>query len=98
LLASIHAPRIQDIVDWRLASEDGYQFGAVNTVVNAFHYAALVRMRSIAVALRRFDDVLISSKEADRLRKSFQAAFFDSQRGIYRDGEGIQHCRAPRET
>ncbi len=90
-LASIHSPRIQDIVDWPAGERDGFQFGAINSVVNAFHYAALSHMRSIAAVLGKTEDARRFAQSAERVRASFNAALFDPQRGIYRDAEGATH-------
>ena len=91
-LESIHTSRIQDIVDWPAGERDGYQFGPINTVVNAFHFAALARMCSIAAALGKRDEARRFAERADRVQTSFNAILFDHQRGLYRDSEGAGHC------
>ena len=57
VLASIHFGKdLNDIVDWPKGERDGYVFTPVNTVVNAFHFAALQRLTDIARALDKQDD------------------------------------------
>ncbi len=90
-LASIYAPRLQDIVDWPVAERDGFQFGAINSVVNAFHFKALDLMSRIAAVLGRSEDVLLYRQKAARVRTAFARTFYDPTRGFYRDGEGIEH-------
>ena len=48
--------RRTDIVDWPKGERDGYVFTEVNTVVNAFHLAAMTRMAELARALGKDDD------------------------------------------
>ncbi len=49
--------QLRDLVDWPQPGEtDGYVFTEYNTVVNAIHYAALVKMSDIAGALGKNDD------------------------------------------
>ena len=48
-------------------------------------------MSRIAAALGKTDDARQFSKQASRIRDSFQKAFYDSATGLYRDGEGIEH-------
>ncbi len=90
-LASIHAPQLRDIVDWPTHMADGFDFRDYNSVVNAFHYRSLVVMAKIAAALGREDDRAFYSARAEKVRDSFQSAFFDSAAGLYRDGIGSDH-------
>ena len=51
-LKSIHYPhgKLRDIVDWPRGETDHFAFCNTNSVVNAFHYRALVLMEKIATA------------------------------------------------
>ena len=90
---------IGDIVDWPPGSfaidgtgeRDGHEMKDVNTVVNAFHYRALVLIGRIAAALGKHDDADRFSRRASLVERSFQQAFFDPARGLYVDGEGSSH-------
>ena len=70
---------------------DGYVFTAYNTVVNAFHYRALVLMSEIALALNRTKEAEDFRRRAAVFKETFNKVFFDSARGIYVDGEGTTH-------
>ena len=94
-LQSVHydGKELRDVVDWPQPSEtDGYQFAEYNTVVNAYHYRALVLMAQIAPAAGHAADADAFSKHADQVRAAFEKAFFDPARGIYTDGEGVSHA------
>ena len=71
---------------------DGYVFMPVNTVVNAFHYRALVLMSEMARAVGKQDDVLLLEQRAEKVRASFNRLLFDGKRGIYVDGVGTDHA------
>ncbi len=90
-LASIHAPQLRDIVDWPTHMADGFEFRDYNSVVNAFHHRSLVLMAKIAGELGRTEDQATYAARADKVRASFQSAFFDSAAGLYRDGIGSEH-------
>lgn len=77
-----------DLVDWPPVERDGYVFTELNTVVNAFHYRALVLMAKCAEVLGRHDDAHAYSERAERVRGLFEGTFFDAGRGVYRDGVG----------
>jgi len=94
-LQSVHydGKELRDVIDWPQPSEiDGYQFSQYNTVVNAYHYRALVLMARIARAAGHAADADAYSKHAEEVRAAFQKAFFDPARGIYSDGEGVAHA------
>jgi len=101
-LRSIHIDRpIRDLVDWppaaftrdgRYGERDGYDMRPVNTVVNAFHYEALVCLGRIAAALGKQSDAADLAHRTERLRGTFNATFFDPTRGVYVDGEGTTHA------
>jgi len=85
---------LRDIVDWPQSERDGYELKPVNTVVNAFHYAALRRMADIAAALGRAADARDYASRAERVRSAINARLFDRARGVYVDGEGSTHAAA----
>jgi alpha-L-rhamnosidase len=63
----------------------------VNTVVNAFHYQALVRMAQIAEALGKTSDAAAYRQDASRVAKAVNEKLFDAGTGLYVDGEGSTH-------
>jgi hypothetical protein len=102
VLSSIHFEgQLRDIVDWPPASfaadsngpgeRDGYVFTNINTVVNAFHYRALVLTSRIAAALNKTEDSGYFDSRAKLVKKSINEKLFDKKRGIYVDGEGTKH-------
>ncbi len=71
---------------------DGFVFSPINTVVNAFHYRSLVAMEEFARALGKKADAGFFGKRAALVRATFNDKLFDGARGIYRDGEGVDHA------
>ena len=102
----LHNPRydfghgLRDLVDWPPGSfteegqgeRDGHEMLPVNTVVNAFHYRALVLMSRIASALGRADDRQRFADQAARVKATINRLLFDHERGVYVDGEGSHHA------
>ena len=80
-----------DIVDWPPSERDGYIRSEVNTVVNAFHLAALEKMAELAAAAGVDADVQRYKEHAERTRRIFHNHLFDSESGIFRDGLGVDH-------
>ncbi|MDC2957922.1 family 78 glycoside hydrolase catalytic domain [Streptomyces gilvifuscus] len=80
-----------DLVDWPTASRDGYVFTNVNTVVNAFQYAAFDALSRCAAALGRNDDATSLRSQADTLAAAMRATLLDSAGGRFLDGEGTAH-------
>ena len=70
---------------------DGFDFRAVNAVVNAFHYRSLKLMEEIASRLGKDEDSRYFAQRSELVRRSFQISFFDPERQIYVDGEGSGH-------
>jgi hypothetical protein len=70
---------------------DGFVFTDYNTVVNAFHYRALVLMGEIAAVLGKADEAGLIRQRAFVFKEVFNRAFFDQQRGVYVDGIGTEH-------
>jgi len=71
---------------------DGYVFTDFNTVVNAFHYRALVLMARIAAAVDKSDDVAFFEKRAEKVKAAIQSKLIDPERGIFIDGIGTDHA------
>ncbi len=88
----IHIGRLKDIVDWPAGERDGYEFREVNTVVNAFHYQALVLFSRIAGALGRDAEAGEFARKARRAEEAINGKLFDAKRGVYLDGEGSAHA------
>ena len=102
VLQSIHFKgTLRDIVDWPhgnilglqggYGETDDFEFKPINTVVNAFHYRALVLMARMAEAVGKGQDTRHFTEAADRVKRSFNEKLLDKQRGIYIDGEGSTH-------
>lgn len=83
--------KLKDVVDWPEGERDGYQMVAVNTVVNAFHCRALMRMADIAEALGNTDDAADLRRAEKHAVASLNDKLFDRQSGLYLDGEGTTH-------
>ena len=81
-----------DLVDWPAGERDAFVFTPANTVVNAFHLRALALMAELARALNLRADADDFSARERVARMAFQRMFFDTTRGLYRDGEGTDHC------
>jgi len=82
---------LRDIVDWPRGERDGYDFKDVNTVVNAFHYENLKQMALFAEALGKKNDAEAYREKARKFHQVFNDKLFDSERGVYVDGEGSEH-------
>jgi len=102
-LESIHFSdkSIRDIVDWppasfteseKLGEQDGYVFTDINTVVNAFHYRALVLMGEIGKILGNNSDRAYFRERAELVKRSINEKLLDRERGIYVDGVGTEHA------
>lgn len=102
ILQSIHFNgRLRDLVDWPhgnilgltggYGETDDFEFRPINTVVNAFHYRALVAMSHMAQAVGKDEDAERFTSAAARVKRSFNAKLLDKDKGIYVDGEGSTH-------
>ena len=92
------------IVDWPAAERDGYNDGVldpgqpkqvgphINTVANAFYYCALQQMAALARALHNEREAHDFGAQAEHVRTAFNRVFFDTERGVYLDGEGSRHA------
>ena len=104
VLESIHFNgKLRDIVDWpqpgavgvdiNSAGEiDGYILKDVNTVVNAFHYKALLIMSDVAALMQQPADQKMFAEQAFKVKKSFNEKLLNKKRGIYIDGIGTDHA------
>ncbi len=104
VLESIHFKgTLRDIVDWphtgilglgknEGGETDGFVFRDVNTVVNAYHYRALVLMGYIAGVTGRPSDGELFVSQAEKLKHAFNQFLFDKKRGVYVDGVGTDHA------
>jgi hypothetical protein len=81
-----------DLVDWPVGERDGFVFTPVNTVVNAFHIRALSYMADLAKALGKSTDAADYTRRETTALSSFTKVLYDEERGLYRDGEGTDHC------
>jgi hypothetical protein len=81
-----------DIVDWPKTERDGYVFTKRNTVVNAFHLAAIQRMADLARAIGKDKEAKEFDARFKKTHAEFQKQLFDSKRGVYRDGAGTDHA------
>ncbi len=70
---------------------DRYIFSDINTVVNAFHYKNLVLMARIAGVLGKTDDRQFFEERSALVRSSINEKLLDREKGVYRDGEGVDH-------
>ena len=80
-----------DIVDWPKGERDDFVFTEINTVVNAFHIAAIEQMAEMALAIGKTEDADAFTSRAQLVRAEFQKTLFDEEAGIYRDGIGTDH-------
>lgn len=74
-----------DIVDWPPSERDGYLFGPVNTVVNAFAHGAFAAMARIDELLGH-PDAPVHAEHARRLREAMNALLWDEEAGTFVDG------------
>ena len=88
-------PPAQKDTSWKLATEegerDGYVFTPINTVINSLYYQNMQ-------ILAEFADVLGKPEEAENFRLlglkakvAVNEKLFNSEKGIYIDGEGTDH-------
>ncbi|NGF57700.1 family 78 glycoside hydrolase catalytic domain [Parapedobacter sp. SGR-10] len=104
LMQSIHynpKDTIRDIVDWPHTGgfgmlgngeTDGFVFTPYNTVVNAFHYKALMDMSKMAAVLGKTDDATLFLEKAKKTYDAFQSLLWDRRQKAYRDGAATDHA------
>ncbi len=81
-----------DIVDWPGTERDGYEFREVNTVVNAFHIAAMMKMAELARATGNHADAESYASRARESTGRFNRDLHMPGKGAYRDGIGTDHA------
>jgi alpha-L-rhamnosidase len=79
-----------DLVDWPAVERDGYVFTDVNTVINAWQYAAYATLSLVAGVLGNAADEAKYSGLADQLRTAINTLLLPTG-GPYIDGEGTTH-------
>lgn len=95
--------KLRDIVDWPQSGAkgiekenggeaDGFVFCRYNAVVNAYYYAALETMGKIAHALGLQGDARQYEQMTTDVKRAFYKQFFDSNRGIFCDGDTTRHA------
>ncbi|MCX2450157.1 alpha-L-rhamnosidase [Pedobacter sp. PLR] len=93
---------LKDIVDWpqkggygldkdAAGETDGFVFTEYNSVVNAFHYQALLCMQELATVLNEGNDAAFFKAQAAKVKAAFKIAFIDRKTGLINDGEGTTH-------
>ena len=88
---------MRDIVDWPRCGDwphgedDHYHLTDYNTVVNAFHYRALVLLQKMAELTNRTDEAVALMQECQALKETFNELLFDADAGVYRDGVDSEH-------
>ncbi|MGM0621786.1 MAG: alpha-L-rhamnosidase C-terminal domain-containing protein [Bacteroidota bacterium] len=101
-LKSIHfnGKELRDIVDWphggmglneTNGETDNYEFTTFNTVVNAFHYKALVAMAEMSEAIGKQAESTQFKRRATNVQSAFNKAFYNIETGIYVDGIDSSH-------
>ncbi len=101
---SIHfeGGKLNDIVDWPhsgilgLSNDDsgetdGFIFTDYNTVVNAYHYKALVLMSRMAEAIGKTEDSKFYEQKAEEHKRAFNNLLFNIEKGYYNDGVDTDH-------
>ena len=103
LMTAIHydGEAIKDIVDWPHTGgfgmtgngeTDGFVFSEYNTVVNAFHYKALLDMAVLAEKLGKQEDQIKFKTLAAETHVAFQNLLWNVQKKAYADGVGVDHA------
>ena len=96
--------RLKDIVDWPpgqkdtgwklvnpAGERDGHEMAAINTVVNCFFYENMKIMAEISKVLNRTSDNEFYKLMAAHVKTAINTQLFNSEKGIYVDGEGSLH-------
>ena len=80
-----------DIVDWPQGERDHYVFTEVNTVVNAFHISAILKMADLARAVGRRSEADEYASQATSKTTTFNRKLFIEAKSAYKDGIGTSH-------
>ena len=83
--------RYCDLIDWPPRDRDKYVYSKSSAVINAFRYCNLREMSDLARATGRAGDAADFDAQAAKVLESYNRVFFDPSRGLYRDGEGVDH-------
>ncbi len=96
--------RLRDIVDWPpgqkdtgwklvnpAGERDGYEMLPVNTMVNCFFYENMKLMAEIAGLLGKSGDKVRFEQMAAKVKTTINQKLFNTEKGIYVDGEGSAH-------
>jgi alpha-L-rhamnosidase len=96
--------RIRDIVDWPPAQKDtgwklvtaegerdGHEMLPIDTVVNCYFYENMKIMAEIAGILNKKADKDHFELMAAKVKQAINSKLFNSEKGIYIDGEGSSH-------
>jgi alpha-L-rhamnosidase len=86
-----HRDAWTDIVDWPPMLRDGYVFTEVNTVINTYNERSLRDLGKIAAVLGREDEAREWARLADISAAAINEHLFDREKGVYRDGLGVDH-------
>ena len=86
-----------NMVDWPENLRDDYEFpltipvgSGCHNVINAYYYGALLYLEKIERALEL--DTAERLKELERVRQAFWKVFYDEDRMLFRDAQGVCHC------
>lgn len=90
-LVDTSAGGFRDIVDWPERERDGFEMRPINTVVNAFHYATLVRLADMASVLGHAEDSDMFARKARVLKEAVNDVLWNPATGTYVDGAGSEH-------
>jgi hypothetical protein len=96
--------RLKDIVDWpagtitsgnqsfaQKGERDGHEMLPINTVVNCFFYEDMKIMAEMAGLLHKSDDENYFGLMAAKVKVAINQKLFNTEKGIYIDGEGDDH-------
>ncbi|PJM73351.1 hypothetical protein CS006_04745 [Bifidobacterium primatium] len=88
-----------DLVDWPPAERDGFEFGRVNTVINALAVYVYRCASRLASELGRNDEARKYFRIASRMNRAINEKLWDDKTGAYvdgldtgADGEQLGHC------
>ena len=99
-------PTFKDLVDWPhknlfakkeswrygiKGETDSFDFKNINTVINSYHYQALIIMSKISNILGNLDDFDFFNERAKKVKKSINEKLISRNTGVYVDGEGSYH-------
>ncbi|WP_117434920.1 family 78 glycoside hydrolase catalytic domain [Bifidobacterium simiarum] len=88
-----------DLIDWPPAERDGFEFGRVNTVINALASQSYADAADLAGALGYTEEARHFADVASRMRAAIHEKLWDDETGAYvdgldtgADGAQIAHC------